>query len=51
MPTRAPVPSPIATSSSAIVALSQDDVLLRALMATMLEQAAMSWMQRLRWRS
>jgi len=40
MPTRAPVPSPIATSSSAIVALSQDDVLLSALMATMLEQAA-----------
>lgn len=40
MPTRAPVPSPVATSSSAIVALSQDEALLRALMMTMLEQAA-----------
>jgi DNA-binding NtrC family response regulator len=40
MPTRAPVPNPIATSSSAIVALSQDDVLLRALTLAMLEQAA-----------
>jgi DNA-binding NtrC family response regulator len=40
MPTRAPLPSPIATSSSAIVALSEDQALLRALMATMLEQAA-----------
>ena len=40
MPTRAPVPSLIANSSSAIVALSQDEALLSALMATMLEQAA-----------
>jgi len=40
MPTRAPVPSLIATSSSAIVALSEDEALLSALMATMLEQAA-----------
>ena len=40
MPTRAPLPSLIATSSSAIVALSEDEALLSALMATMLEQAA-----------
>lgn len=40
MPTEAPLPSLIATSSSAIVALSKDEALLRALMETMLEQAA-----------
>lgn len=39
MPTRAPVPS-IAPSSSAIVALSEDDALLRALTMAMVEQAA-----------
>jgi FixJ family two-component response regulator len=40
MPTRAPVPNLVATSASAIVALSEDDALLRALTVAIVEQAA-----------